>query len=585
MKEIAAADKNWDEYVKYMVDEAEATEDNELKTELFFEAGKFFQETRNDPEKAERFYSQSLEVTPDYVEAARPLAELFFRKEDWSSAERVLEVVVGKLDSQKDVKELGQKWYRLGLSRRQAGQERRRPRALRKGLRNRFDLLADPRRIGPSLHRRRALEDALKAFNAILVHHRESLTNAETVDLYAQTGDMLTQLEQFDKARRQYEKALEVEPQHGHSLRSLAVMLEKTHDYEAAYDFRNRFVDVAPKEERAKVLLELAQLAREHLHDPYRAIDALLEAQKLEPENIDVLDALVQLYGDTKQAQKVADLTEQLVVLTTDEKKKLAYAQQLGDVFSKEIKDLDRALKYYNLVLDLDPAQAPAFAAIEQQLADIGEWKMLEENYRAMIARLPATARGPKAAMFRTLADLYMQALHEPENAITAYEVVTKLEPGNQDDLLKLASLYGEKPELRQKAIQMQQEILKVAQNPVNQTPCASSESCNQADKKFDRVYWVCMALASLKQANDEEKKVLEYLKKGLPPKAQRPLTDTQVRRPPLAGDPERPDRRLGRRALSLCAGSVHQGAERSRLQEEGAARCEVVAVILRQHL
>ena len=528
LKDIAANDKDWDTFVRYMVEEAEATEDPETKTELLYEAGKFFLETRNDPDRAEKFFSQALEVTPDYIDAARPLAELFFRKEDWPAAESVLEVVVEKLDAQKDLKELGQKWYRLGyLADKQGNAER----ALQRYEKS-FDIdstyLPTLEGLGQAYIRAERWEDALKAFNAILVHHRESLTNAETVDLYAQTGDMYSQLSQFDKARRQYEKALEVEPQHGHSLRSLADMLEKVNDFEGSYDFRNRYVDVAPREERAQVLLHLAQLSRDHLHDPYRAIDALIEAQKLEPQNIDVLDALVQLYTDTKQVQKVADLTEQLIALTTEDKKKTEYGLRLGDIFAKDLKDLNKSLKYYNMVLDSDPTQARAFEAIEHELAEIGEWKMLEENYRAMIARLPATARQAKAAMFRTLADLYSQVLKEPDNAITAFEVVSKLDPGNASDQLKLASLYGEKPELRAKAVGMQQEILKTAANPTD--ALRELRKLYHADKKFDRVYWVCHALAFLKQANDEEKKIIEHLKKGLPPKASRPLTDAQVR-------------------------------------------------------
>ena len=457
LKDIAAADKDWDTYVRYMVEEAEATEDPETKTELLYEAGKFFLETRNDPDRAEKFFSQALEVTPDYIDAARPLAELFFRKEDWPAAESVLEVVVAKLDAQKDLKELGQKWYRLGYLSDKQGNKERALQRYEKAFEIDSTYLPTLEGLGQAYIGAERWEDALKAFNAILVHHRESLTNAETVDLYAQTGDMFSQLSQFDKARRQYEKALEVEPQHGHSLRSLANMLEKVADFEGSSDFRNRYVDVAPREERAAVLLQLAALSREHLHDPYRAIDALIEAQKLEPQNVEVLDALVALYTDTKQVQKVADLTEQLIELTTDDKKKSEYGLRLGDIFTREIKDLNKSLKYYNMVLDADPTQARAFEAIERELADIGEWRMLEENYRAMIARLPATARAAKAAMFRTLADLYGQVLKEPDNAITAYEVVSKLDPGNASDQLKLASLYGEKPELRAKAVGIHQ--------------------------------------------------------------------------------------------------------------------------------
>ncbi|MCC6809135.1 MAG: hypothetical protein IT381_17030 [Deltaproteobacteria bacterium] len=527
LKDIASGDKDWDNYVQYMVEEAEATEDSELKTELFYECGKFFAEKKDDQESAMRYYSKALEFTPDYAEAARPLADIYFRREDWANAERVLEVVVNKLDPKADMKELGQKLYRLGyLADKQTKQEV----ALERYERA-YDVdpsyLPTLEGLGHAYLRFEKWEQALKAFNAILVN-RDSLTNAEVVDLFAQTGDLLLKTKQPEKAKKQFEKALELDPQHPASLKNLSKVQEELGDFEGAYDALHRYIDLATPDERAKILLSLAQLSRERLNDPYRAIDALLEAQKAEPNNVDVLEALVQLYTDTKQVPKIAELSEQLVGLLKDDKKKVLFAMRLGDLYQKDIKDLNRSLKYYNAALDADPAQAAAFEAIEKMLGDLQQWKMLEENYRAMIARLPATARKAKAALFRTLAELYKQVLKEQDNATTAYEVVVKLDPGNQQDALTLAALYGEKPELRPKAIGMQQEIMRNAQNPV--LALHELRKLYQADKKFDKVYCVCQALLYLKSANDEEKKIFEYLKKGVPAKAQKPLTEAIVK-------------------------------------------------------
>ncbi len=527
LKDIAAENKDWDSHVQYMVEEAEATDDPELKTELFYECGKFYAEKKDDQESAMRYYSRALDYTADYVEAARPLAEIYFRKEDWANAERVLEIVVGKLDPKADAKELGQKLYRLGYL---ADKQTKQDEALANYERA-FEVdptyLPTLEGLGHAYLRVEKWEQALKAFNAILVN-RDSLTNAEVVDLFAQTGDLLLKTKQLEKAKKQFEKALEIDAHHPASLKHLSKVQEELGDFEGAYDALHRYVDLAATDERAKILLTLAQLSRERLNDPYRAIDALLEAQKQEPNNVDVLEALVALYTDTKQVQKIAELSEQLVGLLKDDKKKVAYAMRLGDLYQKDIKDINKSLKYYNAALDVDAAQAAAFEAIEKMLGDSQQWKMLEENYRAMIARLPATARKAKAAMFRTLAELYRQVLKEQDNATTAYEVVVKLDPGNQNDALTLASLYGEKPELRPKAIGMQQEIMRTATNPV--AALHELRKLYQADKKFDKVYCVCAALTYLKSANDEEKKILEYLKKGIPAKAQKPLTEALVR-------------------------------------------------------
>ena len=45
------------------------------------------------------------------------------------------------------------------------------------------------------------------------------------------------------------------------------------------------------------------------------------------------------------------------------------------------------------------------------------EWKQLEENYARMIQRLPKTdeTESARMALWRTLGDLYLQVLKQPE--------------------------------------------------------------------------------------------------------------------------------------------------------------------------
>ena len=74
-----------------------------------------------------------------------------------------------------------------------------------------------------------------------------------------------------------------------------------------------------------------------------------------------------------------------------------------------------------------------------------------------------------------------------------AYEVIQKLEPGKPEDLAILAELYGQKPEHRGKAIEMEHEVLTNVENPVE--PIRKLRKLYHAQREFDSVYVMCSAL------------------------------------------------------------------------------------------
>ena len=97
----------------------------------------------------------------------------------------------------------------------------------------------------------------------------------------------------------------------------------------------------------------------------------------------------------------------------------------LGESLRDELRDTGRAVEAFNAALDLDPLFIEAFSAIEAMLGAAKEWKQLEENYARMIQRLPKTdeTESARMALWRTLGDLYLQVLKQPESALMAYKV------------------------------------------------------------------------------------------------------------------------------------------------------------------
>src|SRR6185503_19435062 len=109
--------------------------------------------------------------------------------------------------------------------------------------------------------------------------------------------DIAVKLGDHDRARRSFDRALELDPNHPPTLRSYAALAEKLQEWEEAYDHRARLIDHLKGEDRFNALLLQAKLCRGAISDPYRAIDAYSEARRIQRDDEEVLRSLAELYG------------------------------------------------------------------------------------------------------------------------------------------------------------------------------------------------------------------------------------------------------------------------------------------------
>jgi tetratricopeptide (TPR) repeat protein len=526
MKEIARAAEDWDAYAEHLIAEAETAVDAEDKTELFSEAARFYADVREDEQSAIRYFQRALEITPSHIEAARALAEIYFRNEMWEEAGELYEVAVSRLDKAESPKDYCQKNYRLGYISEKLGESETALAYYREAFEADATYLPALEGLGQALLAAEEWEEAQRVFGTILVHHRDSLTESEIVDVQWQLGDICLQQEQPDRAYKQYEKALEIDPDHGPSLAALARLDQEMENWEGAYERLSRLADAVAGRERGGVLLQLSDIARNKLSDIRRSVAALERARRMGEPPVEVLEQLADAYLETHQPQKAVEVLEQAVAAAPEPETHSELCFKLGRVYQTEIKHEPMAVQKYNEALDASPKNVKAFEAIEQVLSMRQEWGLLEQNYRAMVARAKDLGPQIRLVLWRNLGELYRRVLKSLDNAIMAYEVIQKLEPGRPEDAAILADLYAQKPEHRAKAIEMAHAALATSENPVE--PIRKLRKLYHAQREFDGVYALCSALVFLKEANEEEQKIRDYLAQGVPPRATRRLVEDQ---------------------------------------------------------
>ncbi len=524
LKLIYYLDKEYDRYLEMMIQEAEHSEDVEEKTRLYFEIGKFLQEHHEDSAQAATYYEEALRRTSDFLPAAKPLADIYFRTEQWEKAETMMEIVVQGLDRNTESKELCRQYYRLGYITEKLGKGDKALDHYRESYELDATYLPALEGLGNALLKAEQWEEAYRIYQTILIHHRDSLSDAEVAELYWQIGDVNFQMQETERAVGAFKKALEIDDTHLASLQYLVRIYEEQGNWEEAYDFGMQMVDAMDEEDLYRHYLRLGDLCRENLQDPFRAVDALQGALRIQPDSLDVLTRLLDVYSETHQIQKAVEVLDKIVQVESRPRHLVEFHDQAGNLLRDELHDDIRAVEHFNSALDIDPSHVKAFETITQILTARKDWLVLKDNYIKMIKRLPAEARKTKLALWKDLGGLCRVVLRNLNESIDAYKMITSLDPSDVESLAILGDLLAARPATVEDAIAAHHKVLTMSADRI--ASYRTLWKLYNERKEYDRVYTIASILRYLKKADEEELKIVNYFSRKAPDVATHAIDD-----------------------------------------------------------
>jgi tetratricopeptide (TPR) repeat protein len=233
-------------------------------------------------------------------------------------------------------------------------------------------------------------EKCFKLYQTILVQHRDSQSDDDTVLVYFRLGSIKNQQGESRKALNYMEKALEVQPHNREVLASVIELQSAANDWESVIQAKRVMADVAEEEERFALHQEIGGLYRERLENTSKAAEAYHSALDIHPEDIGLLHTLLELYQGNKDWDNVIQIIDRIVELQDSPDIRSKYNYTAAVLMRDEMGAHDEAIDRFNLVLDDDPTMLKAFQAIDSMVTKTKDWKNLERSYRKMLKRLPA---------------------------------------------------------------------------------------------------------------------------------------------------------------------------------------------------
>ncbi|HMJ13164.1 MAG TPA: hypothetical protein VK524_17205, partial [Polyangiaceae bacterium] len=279
----------------------------------------------------------------------------------------------------------------------------------------------------------------------------------ERTDLYLKAAELYVgKFANQAEAVKAYEKVLEADPTNPSALGYLRQMYEKRRDWEKLIQLSiGEASRMALGPERTQAYKEIAQLATERVKKPEVCVDLWAVVLENDPDDLDALNALSQLYERARDYDKLASVLEQLATLTYDDRQKIEILNKLGQVAGDRLKDDARAVEAYRTLLTLQPDDRRAQEQLKKRYVTLGRWDDLEVFYaetgkwdefiRVLESNeTRASDNEQRIGMLRKIAELWMTQKGKPDRAARAYEKILSLDENSLMAAERLIPLYAQ---------------------------------------------------------------------------------------------------------------------------------------------
>ena len=416
----------------------ESAPDPEVRAQIDRRIAQLVTDHLHEPERAARWWQIVLADAPNDPEALAALDPLFMDLGKWAALtdvlERRVELTEGDPDQQFDIlMRLAHIWDEWLGEKEEAVGWYERARALRPH--DASVLAALSRLLDPETHPQ-ALFEVLEA------HAEEVADLPSKVRLWARMAKVVDEhLDRPEDAIHWWSQVRRVDPSHREAADALERLFERTQKWSELADLLEAQLTEAPDERTMLRLQRRLGLVRgTRLGSVDEAVRAWTEILRRNPNDVEALEALCQIYRESEQWDDLVATLRQLIPLQSTSEGVKAVRFELAEVFLNKLEATEDAIESAKRVLDVEPHTVVELKRLEEIFVATGAHG---EAVKVMNARAAmADSRGQRIEILFDIARVYEEQIGRRAGAAAAYEQVLELEPTSQKAYEALAAAY-----------------------------------------------------------------------------------------------------------------------------------------------
>lgn len=295
----------------------------------------------------------------------------------------------------------------------------------------------------------------------ILERRLESVHGAERIDMLLRLADIYEHhLGDLDAAEGRYQMVLSSESNRIEALQGLDRIYGKTDRFRELLDNLERQLQAAvTNRQRIQLYKRIAGLHAEEFVDHAAAAEALENVLDLEATDEEALMGLARHYRSLEHWSDVAIVYERHMDVVEDKARRVQLGLELADILAGKANVPERAVVTYEQVLELDPENATALAALAKLRESSGDADRALEAIEALARKAETPEK--KADQYRRAARL-LEERGDQAGAMARYKLAIEADPNNREALAQLRGLYVERRDFSAAAALLEKEASEV---------------------------------------------------------------------------------------------------------------------------
>ncbi|HWB79262.1 MAG TPA: tetratricopeptide repeat protein [Nannocystaceae bacterium] len=302
--------------------------------------------------------------------------------------------------------------------------------------------------------------DLLPSFEALVHLHSKGERHHELVELYERhleradperkveylfaIGDLYRgPLADPEQAEHAYRRILKVSPKHLgaiHALQRVAAASSRWRPLIEALELEVQ--TIKDNAQMADLLHRIGEILDERLDRRDEALTRLRSVLALDPHHAATLATLGRMFHAEGRWADLADIFERELKASSEHAQTVLILHKLGELYSRQLGDTERAITVLRRALDLEPQHGPSMQTLARILRQRGQWKELaalaeleRDNYRDP---------GTRALACFQLGQLYEDHLDDRAQAERCYAQALELRPNYRPAADALARMRAE---------------------------------------------------------------------------------------------------------------------------------------------